>query len=265
MPVIQCNGADLYYEDEGTGVPIVFLHGAWAGIRFFDAQLGTLSERYRTVAFDFSGHRRSEKTESGHTVGHYARDVEDVLDQLVEDEVVLVGWSLGALVAWEYVDRFGTDRLRGVVNVDMEAAPGPTAGGSETYDLERFRDIHRRIQTDHLAFIMDTAERSFKDPPSEEVRTLILDEDARSPPWVKSAIVTDATLCDFREVLPQVDVPMLVCAGADEKWRSVPVVEHTAELVPEARFELFEESGHFLTVEEPDKFNRVVGDFVETL
>lgn len=56
---------------------------------------------------------------------------------------------------------------------------------------------------------------------------------------------------------------MLVCAGADDKWRSVPVVEQTASFVPEARFELFEESGHYLTVEELKQFNQVVGDFVE--
>lgn len=57
---------------------------------------------------------------------------------------------------------------------------------------------------------------------------------------------------DYREVLSTVDIPMLACAGADEKWRAVDVVEQTAELVSDARFELFEERGHCLTIEEPD-------------
>ncbi len=48
----------------------------------------------------------------------------------------------------------------------------------------------------------------------------------------------------YREVLPLVDIPMLVYAGTDEKWRAVDMVERTAELVSDARFELFEESGH---------------------
>jgi len=264
MPRNQCNGADLYYEDEGEGTPIVFLHGAWAGLRFFEPQLTNLSDEFRTVAFDFRGHGRSEKTEAGHTVQQYARDVEAFLDQQDLDAVVLVGWSLGALVAWEYVEQFGTDRIRALVNVDMEAAPGPGANGEEpTYDLDRFRNIHRSIQSDHLAFIEQTIDVSFKDPPADDLRTEIFDEDSRSPPTVKSSIIIDATLCDYRELLPRIDVPMLVCAGADEKWRSVPVVKQTADLAPETRFELFEESGHCLTVEEPVRFNQVLSDFVD--
>ena len=70
---------------------------------------------------------------------------------------------------------------------------------------------------------------------------------------------------DYRDVLPEIDVPMLVCAGADEKWRSVASVEYAAELIPDARFELFEESGHCPTVEEPDTFNRVLRNFVDEL
>ena len=70
---------------------------------------------------------------------------------------------------------------------------------------------------------------------------------------------------DYRDVLPEINVPTLVCAGADEKWRSVASVEYAAELIPDARFELFEESGHCLTIEEPEKFNRLVTDFVTSL
>lgn len=266
MPTSQCNGADLYYEEYGDGRPIVFLHGAWAGLRFFESQLRDLADDYRTVAFDFRGHGRSEKTAAGHTVPQYARDVEAFLDRGDLDDVVLVGWSLGALVAWDYVDQFGTDRLAGLVNVDMEAAPGHgEAGEGPTYDLDRLREIHVAIQTDHLDHVERIVDLTFKDPPSGDLRTGLFDEDAHSPPLVKSAIIFDATFRDYRDVLPTVGVPMLVCAGADEKWRTVQAVERTAELVPDARFELFEESGHCLTVEEPDRFNRVVGEFVDSV
>lgn len=58
--------------------------------------------------------------------------------------------------------------------------------------------------------------------------------------------------CRLDQVLPKVDVPMLVCAGKDEKRRSVASVKHIVELAPDARFKLFEESGHCITLEEPD-------------
>ena len=121
MSVIECNGANLYYEDHGEGRPLVFLHGATAGLRYFEPQLTGLSTEYRTVAFDFRGHGRSAKTELGHTLPQHARDLRAVLETLELDDVVLVGWSMGAIVSWEYVDQFGTDRIRALVDVDMEA------------------------------------------------------------------------------------------------------------------------------------------------
>ena len=60
MPTLRCNGADLYYEDYGDGAPIVFLHGAAAGLRYFEPQLTGLSDDYRTLALDFRGHGRSK-------------------------------------------------------------------------------------------------------------------------------------------------------------------------------------------------------------
>lgn len=266
MPISQCNGTDLYYEDYGDGQPIVFLHGAWAGLRFFEDQLAGLSGEYRTVGLDFRGHGRSEKTDAGHTVPQYAQDVESFLDQHDLHDVVLVGWSLGAHVSWEYVSQFGTDRIGALVDVDMEPAPVLWEDDKHgTYDPERIRDMHVAIQTDHWSFAEQVIEQVLKDPPSPELRTMMFDEMTRCPPAIKSAIIVDATNREYRDVLPEIDVPTLVCAGADEKWRSVAAVEDAAELIPNARFELFEESGHDLTVEEPERFNRVVSDFVDSL
>lgn len=93
---------------------------------------------------------------------------------------------------------------------------------------------------------------------------MMFDEDSRTLPLIQGAMLLEL-LRDYRDVLPEIDVPTLVCAGADEKWRSVASVEYAAELVPDARFELFEDSGHCITVEEPDRFNQVVSDFVESL
>ncbi|WP_435347156.1 alpha/beta fold hydrolase [Haloarchaeobius sp. HRN-SO-5] len=266
MPVVACNGADTYYEEYGEGRPIVFLHGAWAGLRFFQSQLRGLSDDYRTLAFDFRGHGRSEKTEAGHTLSQYARDLRAFLDSLDVDDAVLVGWSLGALVTWEYVDQYGTDGVRALVDVDMEPAPGDWSDDSEgRYDAEALRDIHVAIQDDHWGVSERSVEALLKEPPSDEVRTMMFDETTRCPPSVMSAIILDATTCDYRDVLTRVDVPTLVCAGTDEKWRTVAAVEPVAELVEDARFELFEESGHCPTVEEPDRFDDVMRDFVNSL
>lgn len=265
MPVIQCNGADLYYEEHGEGQPIVFLHGAAAGLRYFEPQLTGLSNEYRAIAFDFRGHGRSEKTELGHTLPQHARDLHAFLDGLDLDDVVIVGWSMGAIVSWEYVDQFGTDRIRALVDVDMEPSPLKREGYEHgSYTVEGLSETLVSIQTHPLDLLDRSIEALLKEPPSRELRTRMFDENSRTPPPIQGAMLLEL-LRDYRDVLPEIDVPTLVCAGADETWRSVASVEYAAELVPDAEFALFEDSGHCLTLEEPETFNRVLGDFVDSL
>lgn len=266
MPTIRCHGADLYYEGAGESQPIVFLHGVMAGLRYFEPQLAGLSDSYRPIAVDFRGHGRSEKTELGHTVPQYARDLDAFIDQLALDEVVLAGWSMGALVAWDYIDQFGSERVRAIVDIDME----PTRFQWDDYahgttDLRALRDTMADIQSDHLQLIESITEPLLNKPPSTERRRMMFDETSRCPPPIKNAIIFDCTFRDYRDVLSEMDVPMLVCAGAGETWRSVESVKLAAELAPDTRFELFEDSGHCPTVEEPDRFNRIVSDFVDSV
>lgn len=265
MPYVQCRGADLYYEETGEGVPIVFLHGVMASLRFFESQLAGLSNEYRTVALDCRGHGRSEKTDLGHTVAQYARDLDAFLQRRDLEDVVLVGWSMGAFVSWDYVDQFGTNRVRALVDVDMEA----TRFQWDDYehgltDLDGLKDTLALAQRDHSSLIERVTEQVFKQP-TTETRTLQFDELSRTPAPIKSAILFDALTRDYRDVLPGVDVPTLVCAGADEKRGTVAAVKHVADLIPDARFERFEDSSHCPTLEEPERFNRVLGRFVDSL
>lgn len=267
MPVTQCNGATLYYEDHGDGDPIVFLHGGTAGLRYFEPQLTSLSNEYRTLAVDFRGHGRSEKTDLGHTLSQYARDLREFLLQLDLDDVVLVGWSMGALVSWEYIHQFDTDRVQAIVDIDME--PSPMKRDDYEYGSYGCDDLEQainQIQIDPLGLLDEQARALLKEEPSRELRNLILDEGSRTPPAIQGTLMFGLLyLRDYREVLPSVDVPALVCAGADEKWRSVASVKSVAELIPDAQFELFENSGHCITVEEPERFNRALRDFVGSL
>ncbi|MFC6724244.1 alpha/beta fold hydrolase [Halobium palmae] len=265
MPVVQCNGADLYFEERGEGPTIVFLHGGFAGLRYFEPQLVGLSEEFHTVAFDFRGHGRSEKTETGHTLSQHARDLQVFLERLDLTDVAIVGWSMGALVSWEYVDRFGTERIRALVDIDMEPSPFQREDYEfGTYTIEGMREVLDGIQSNPLDLTDASIPALLKDPPSRELRNMMFDEETRTPPSVQGSMLL-GMMRDYRNVLPEIDVPTLVCAGADEKWRGVANVRYAAELVPGAQFELFERSGHCITVEEPQRFNRVLTEFLDSI
>ena len=267
MAYIQCHGADLYYEAAGEGQPIVFLHGVLHSLRFFEHQMTELSDSYHAIAFDFRGHGRSEKTDLGHTVAQYARDLHSFIDQLDLDAVVLVGWSLGALVSWEYVEHFGTHRLQGLVDVDMEASRyqwddyeyGLT-------DVEGIKHTLALAQQDRTSLVDRMTEQVFTDP-SPETKRLQLEEISRTPAPIASTILIDAVTSDYRGVIRDLDVPLLVCAGAEEETTrgTVASVRNVADIAPDARFELFDDSGHGPCFEEPERFNRVVREFIDSI
>lgn len=264
MSRLLVNGARLYVEDHGSGTPLVFLPGLAAGLRFFEPQLSELSDRYRTIAMDYRGHGRSEVTEIGYTLEQFAADIDGVLERLEVTDAIVVGWSLGALLSWEYIDRYGTGRIRGLVDVDMEASPYQRDDYPYgTYTVDGLQESLVALQTDRFAALEGAIDRLCKEPPTGGLRRMMIDEMSRCPPTVHGTLML-SLIRDYRPILEEIDVPTLVCVGMDGKWRSAESVEHTAEFLADVRLERFSESGHCLTIEEPDRFNRVLEEFVES-
>lgn len=164
-----------------------------------------------------------------------------------------------------YVDQFGTERIRGLVDIDIEASRFQWSDYDYGLtDLEGLEDTLALAQLDRTSLINRFTEQVFANP-TAEMRTLQFDEMSRTPAPIKSAILFDALTRDYQTVFPEIDVPMLVCAGADESRGTVAAVRHVADLVPDARFELFGDSGHCPPLEEPERFNQVVSEFVDSL
>lgn len=264
MPTETVNGAELYYETSGEGTPVLFLHGVMMGGRFFLEQLDGLPEGYRSIVLDFRGHGRSEKTETGHTVPTYAADVEEFLEANGLDDVVLVGWSMGALVGWEYVDQFGTDRLRGYVVVEQQ--PADLEGDDYehgVFDFPELVDLMELAQTDPHELAGIFVDQMIHGEASPELTRLMFDEISRVPPAIKSAILFDQSVRDYRDVLGDVDVPTLVCVGEDGTLVDPDGVTYVADHTPDATVERFADSSHCPFLEEPERFNDVLTEFVD--
>jgi pimeloyl-ACP methyl ester carboxylesterase len=262
MAIESVNGADLYYEEYGDGQPVLFLHGVMMGSRFFTQQQ-QLGDDYRPIMLDFRGHGRSEKTESGHTLPDYAQDVEAFLEAKGIDDVVIVGWSMGSLVTWEYIEQFGTDRIRGFVCVEQQPLDLEQEGYEHgVFGFEELRGLMELAQRDHHELAETFIDQMFVEIEPELERRLF-DEIARVPPATKSAILFDQSVRDYRDVLPTIDVPTLVCIGEDDTLLDPAGVEYVADRTPEAEVERFSRSSHCPFLEETEQFNRVLSRFVD--
>ena len=260
------DGAKLNYTDKGQGQPVVFIHGVWMSSRFFKRQQAFFSKRYRFVALDLRGHGRSSHIPRGHTLGTYAADLRAFMKGLGLTDAVLVGWSMGGFLIWEYFRHFGAENVRATVVVSETASDYKRDDWPlGAFDFPSLCDMMKRVQTDRPKLVNEFIDLMFKEPVSAKDREWIFKEITRLPETIASAILFDQTVQDYRPVLPQVNVPTLLCWGRDEKLIPIAGATHLQQTMPQTRLVIFEKSGHCPFLEEPGRFNRTVDEFIQSL
>lgn len=266
MPTFSTHdGATLHYRDEGHGPALLFLHGCWCSSAFFERQAQDLQSDFRVLRLDFRGHGLSSAVQQGLTVGTYAEDVHALIEALRIDPVV-VGWSMGALVVWEYHRRFGPQRVRGAVIVEQSASDFKWPDWPLAFaDLAELRALMEQTQENQTDLVEHLAEAMFAAPPDPEVKQLVVREMTRLSPAVAASILFDQTLRDYRDDLSSFIPPTLICWGRDEKIMSTALGEHLAEHIPNSRLTIFERSGHCPFLEETDEFNDRLRQFIQSL
>ena len=258
-------GVTLHVVDEGQGVPIVFVHGVMMSGRFFERQIPHFSSRHRVVVPDLRGHGRSEKVLSGHTVGSYAADLASLFGVIGVERPVLVGWSMGAMVVYEYLKAFGQESVRGIVIVDQP--PSDFAWDGYEFGVltpEALAEMVEGIQLDQRAVAEEFASL-MQHEATPDTTAWMVEEIMRVPAAVATSILVNQTLRDYRPFLPDIQTPSLVLFGRDPKLTPPEAGEYIAAQIPGARFQVFEDSSHCPFWEEADAFNQAVEQFAHGL
>ncbi len=260
-------GVELAYSDAGSGRPIVFLHGVCMSRRFFERNLHALEGDHRVVALDFRGHGESPAVEGGHTVPQYSRDLRQAIELLGLSDVIIVGWSMGALVAWEYLSQFRHDsRIAGVVAISQ--GPSDLQQSDWSFGIANVDELHRYIdamQSAFRAFFEGFVPSMFKNPLSPADHGMLVAETQMIGANAGSLIMLDQTLRDYRKTIPEFAVPHLLVWGRDETLIPLGSGHWLNKHLPNSEFIIFEESGHCPMWEEPTRFNRIIKDWSGTL
>jgi non-heme chloroperoxidase len=245
--------------------PLVLIHGWSMSGRFFRRQLPDLAARRTVIVPDLRGHGHSEKVLHGHTVPTYASDLAAILAGLGVERPVLVGWSMGAMVAYEFLRQGGPGSVSGIVIVDQPpsdfAWPGYEFGG---FTAEGLLEMSEQVQTDQAGVASEFAQLMLRDPDPDTVAWMT-SEILQVPPAIASAILLDQTLRDYRDLLPHIEVPALVLFGEDDKLTSPRAGWYIAEAIPAAKLKTFPNSSHCPFWEEAAAFNHAVESFLDEL
>lgn len=267
MPYLKLeNNVKLYYEALGEGTPVIFVHGVWMSGKFFQKQLPYFRQNYRAIALDLRCHGKSSHVHSGHTITGYAGDLHKFIQTFNLKDIVLVGWSMGAFVVWEYMKQFGQENIKGTVIIDELASdfkwPDFPIGA---FNMETLIHFMKEIQTNRDSFVKEFIPLMFKNGLADEEMDWMFAEVSKLPESVASAILFDQSVVDYRSLLPTIKIPTLLCFGREEKLIPVAAGKHLQENIPNSKLVVFENSCHCPFLEEADLFNKEVDAFIKSL
>jgi pimeloyl-ACP methyl ester carboxylesterase len=252
--------------DIGQGRPLILLHGWAAHAGFFAAQAALAWSGFRVLAPDLPGHG-SNRAEKAATLA----DLADSVHRLIEDrglsDVVLVGWSLGAAVAFDYIGRHGCGRLGRLVVLDM--APrilndaGWSLGIAGAFDARINAAALTAMAADWPAYATRFLPRLFArggdpDPAlAAWARAQLADNDA----GVMTALWRSLSAADHRPVLGRISVPTLVVNGRQSRIYQPATSDWLAARIPAAQRLTIDNAGHSPQLEQPFAVNQALAAF----
>lgn len=248
MPYITTpDGVELFYQDQGSGRPVLFSHGWPLCSDAWDLELKVFADAgFRAIAHDRRGHGRSSRSYAGNDMDHYASDLAALVDHLDLRELALVGHSTGGGEVIRYAARHGAGRVRKIVTV---GAVPPVMLKSDTNTegtpIEAFDAIRAGVLTDRSQYYLDLSEAFYGASRAGADVSIGLREDF----WRQGMLVGLASAydcvrafseTDFTEDLLAIDAPLMVAHGDDDQI--VPIAAaalKTATIVPTATLKVY--------------------------
>ena len=268
---VGVDGTPLVYSV--TGAPdaraLVLLHG-WAQSSkcWGPGVLDELAARYRVIAVDLRGHGYSGAPHTGYDDSAiWAGDVDAVLTaEGVTSGAVLLGWSYGGLVICDYLASHGTAAVDGVVLVGAITSIGRGEAGGKVGAAMRAAIPGAMSEEPRDAIrALGAFGNALTGPPEGKgaQSQALFGASLATPPRVRAALFNRSASHD--DLLRALDVPVLVLHGTEDSVVDVSAGRHAAELIPQARASFWEGCDHGPFVEDPERFVKEVGEFVDNL
>jgi len=261
---------DLYYEDHGSGDPVILIHGYPLSGSSWEKQIpGLLDTGHRVITYDRRGFGKSSQPTSGYNYDTFAADLHALVTHLKLQHFALVGFSMGGGEVARYLGKYGS---KGVSKAVFVSSVPPfllkTADNPEGVEGTVFEGIRKAIVTDRYAFFTEFFKNFYN---TDVLLGKRVSEQVVQASWnIAAGSSATATLAcvptwheDFREDLKSIDVPTLVLHG--EADRIVPIAasgERTAKLVAGARLVIMKDGPHCISWTHAEEVNAELLSFL---
>ncbi len=226
ITVGQENSTDinLYYEDHGSGQPIVLIHGYPLDGHSWEKQIpALLGAGYRVITYDRRGFGQSSQPTVGYDYDTFAADLNTLLETLDLRDVILVGFSMGTGEVGRYLGTYGSARVaKAAFLASLEPFLLKTEDNPEGVDGSVFEGILEAVTKDRYAYFTDFYNAFYNT--DENLGTRLSEEVVRAnwntaagASWYASSAAVPTWTTDFRADLPKIDVPTLIVHGTADR------------------------------------------------
>ncbi|MEO8268987.1 MAG: alpha/beta fold hydrolase [Aureliella sp.] len=247
----------------GEGTPLILLHGFPLDHRLWLQQLDCLSAHYRVIAPDLRGFGQSTLTEEPYSMADLAEDVEQVRLHLTDDQPIAVcGLSMGGYVAFEFWRRYSRSLTALILANTKPQADTEHARAARYAMIEQARQLGswhaiagmlpKLLSEHHLS------ERGSQFCAAEEMLR------ACTTDALSSAQSAMAERTDFIALLPSLATPTLVITGQEDSIAPPDATRKWAAVMPNSQCHVLADAAHLTPIEQPQQFNRLVHDFLES-
>jgi len=254
---------ELYYEDHGSGDPLVLIHGYPLSGSSWEKQLPVLLESgHRVITYDRRGFGKSSQPTTGYNYDTFAEDLHKLVTHLKLRNFALVGFSMGGGEVARYIGKYGSkDVSKAVIIGGVPPFLLKTEDNQEGVDGSVFEGIQKAVAADRYAFFSEFFKNFYN---TDVLLGKRISEQAVQASWnvAASASPTASLACvptwheDFRKDVARIDVPTLVIHGDSD--RIVPFAaagQRTAKLIKGARLSVIKDGPHAVSWTHPDEVN----------
>ena len=261
---------DLYYEDHGSGKPIILIHGWPLSGRSWERQVSVLlAAGYRVITYDRRGFGDSSKPTSGYNYDTFAKDLHMLVTKLDLQDLALVGFSMGGGEVARYIGTYGSGRVRKaafLASIPPFLLKTPDNPGG--MDSSAFDGIKAGLAADRLAFLTTFFANFYnvdvlggKRVSDQAVQFSWNIAAGASPKGTLDCV--SAWLTDFRKDLARIDVPTLIVHGDADRILPIEVTgKRTNELVKGSRFVIIKDGPHGLNWTHAEQVNKELLEFL---
>jgi len=261
---------ELYYEDHGSGDPVILIHGYPLNGASWEKQVpALLGAGHRVITYDRRGFGNSSQPTTGYNYDTFAEDLHQLITHLKLSNFALVGFSMGGGEVARYIGKYGSKSVtKAVIIGGIPPYLLRTADNAEGVDASVFDGIQKAVASDRYAFFSEFFKNFYN---SDQLLGKRVSEQAIQASWnvAASASPTASLACvptwheDFRQDVARIEVPTLVIHGDSD--RIVPLAasgQRTAKLIKGARLAVVKDGPHCISWTHADEVNAELVNFL---